>query len=177
MSFYVVIGSLIVEIVAVIATGIAVGIVMIKSRQATDPSDKAVLRAAGILAGLSILFIFLMMVSAFVAFSTKGCTRRRRWFLLITAILSGVSLATSLIIIFVIADKYQKAGKTADAQNLRGSAGTIITALVLHLIAFILLWLVIGRRLAAIGRACRQAAPVVQSVKTEVQAIQAPLSA
>lgn len=173
MSFYVALAGVIISVVATIAMGISTAIVLAKSRQATDPSDKAVLRAAGTLVGLSILFLVVMLVSAFHGLAVRGCTKRKRWILIISAILSGVSIATALIIIFVIASKYQKAGRTGDAQNLRGAAGTLIVALVLHIIAFILLWLVIGRRLAAIGRACRQAAPVVQSVKTEVKAIQA----
>jgi hypothetical protein len=171
MSFYVALAGIIISVVATVAMGIATAIVLAKSRQATDPSDKASLRAAGTLLGLSILFVVVMLISAFTGLATRGCTKRKRWVLIISAILSGVSIATALIIIFVLASKYQKAGKPADAQNLRGAAGTLLVALVLHAVAFILLWLVIGRRLAAIGRACRRAAPAVQAAKTQVATV------
>lgn len=171
MSFYVIIIGAVVEVIAIVATGIAVGIVMIKSKQATDNTDKVTLRIAATLIGLSILFNFIMFISAFVAFSTRGCTKRKRWILIISASLSALSLLVGLIIIFVTANKYKTAGKSADAQNLRGAGGTVLVALVLHVIAFILLWLVIGRRLAQIGKQCRRIAPKIQAAKAQVATV------
>jgi uncharacterized membrane protein YhdT len=171
MSFYIGLAAIIIEAVALVATSIAVVIVLAKSRQSTDASDKASLRAAGIMLGLSILFVVIFLISAFAGLATRGCTKRKRWILLISGILSGLSLMISLIIIYVIASKYQKAGKTGDAQNLRGSAGTVIVSLVLHVVAFILLWLVIGRRLAQIGKQCRRIAPKIEAAKAQVATV------
>lgn len=172
MSFYVLIGAAIVEVIAIVATGIATGIVLTKAKQATDNVDKVTLRLAGTLLGLSILFVAVTMISVFGALAVRGCRKRKRWVLITAGILSGVSLLTALIIIFVTANKYQKANKTGDAQNLRGAGGTVLVALGLHLLAFILFWIIIGRRLARIGKACRQAVPAIGAAKAQVTTIQ-----
>ena len=177
MSFYVIIGSLIVEAVALISMGIAVAIVLTKGRQATENVDKISLRVAGTLLGLSILFVFIMMVGVFRALAVRGCRKRPRWILITAGILSGVSLITALLIVFLTANKYQKAGKTGDAQNLRGAGGTVLVALGLHILAFILLWVVVGRRLAKIGKACRKAAPAIATAKAQASRLQTSQSA
>jgi hypothetical protein len=172
MSFYVVIGALIVEVVAQILTAISTVILAVKGNQAKDNTEKGSLRTAAGFAGISILFVFIMMIAAFKALAIRGCKKKPIVFF-IFLILSVISLTIALVIAFVYGNKFQAAGRTQDAQNVRGAAINILVALLLHAIAFVILWIIIGRKLGKIGKVCRKVNKQVTRVRSKVQQVEA----
>lgn len=162
MSFYAIIAAAAIEIVAQVLNVIAVVITAVKGNQSEDPGEKAGLRAAAGFSGLGLGFIILSMVLIFVALATRGC-KRRRIGLIISIVLASICLIISLVLMWVYMQRREQRGDEAGARDLRSAFWLVIVSLILHIVAFVIFWVVIGKKFAKIGKTCRKVRKQVQA--------------
>lgn len=156
MSVYVLIAAVIIEVIAQIVTVSAVVTLAVQANQIADkePGIAAGLRAAAAFAGLSIGFALVVMISGFVAIAARKCKKKPILFI-IFAILLAISYIISLVITYVYKNQYEAVGNADITRNLNAAFYLIIVGIILHIVAFILFYIVIGKRAKNLSKACK----------------------
>lgn len=164
MSYIAVIVGVVIAIVANITNWVAAAILLAKSNQATDPTTKRALKAAFWLSLLTIPFVIIAFISGGRALATRGCKKGPRWILILALAFIIIALVVTIVICRIYANKAAAAGDSATARDLNSAFRLLISAAILNIIAFVILYLVIGRRFAQIGKICREVRSTAASV-------------
>lgn len=164
MSFYVLIGAAVLEVVGVVLLTTAALILRVQSTKQTNKSDKTSLLVASIFMGLSILFVIMTLIAVFKNFAAGKC-KSKRGGLIIYGSLALICLIIAVVIALVFRNKAKKNGDAAAVQALK-SAGYYLplVALILMTVGLILFLIIIGRKIRKFSKVCKK----VQRVKSRV---------
>lgn len=156
MSFVGLIVALVIEIVANVNNWVSAAILLAKSNQATDSGEKGALKAAFWFCLLEIPFILLVMLFGVRALALRGCRKRPKLILIFAVVMMFISLIIALTITFIYARRKGQAGDSDSYRDLTSAGRLLIASLILHLIAFIIFYAIIGKKIGRVGKVCRK---------------------
>lgn len=165
MSYIAVIVGVVILIVGNITNWVAAAILLAKSKQSKDPTTKRALLAAFYFSLLTIPFTIVLVVGGGKALATRGCRKHPRWFLIFAIVFIIIALIVVNVITRIYSNKAAAAGDSATVRDLTSAGRLLISALILNIIGFIILYIVIGRKFARIGKECRAVRKQVNKAK------------
>lgn len=156
MSFVGLIVAVVIEIVGSVNNWVSAAILLAKSNQAKDDGEKRALKAAFWFCLLEIPFILLVMLFGVRALALRGCRKRPRFIVVFSVTMMFISLIIALTITFIYARRKGQAGDSDGYRDLTSAGRLLIASLILHLIAFIIFYAIIGKKIGQVGKVCRK---------------------
>lgn len=168
MSIYVAIGGAIIGIVGHI-TNLTAGVIFIaKSNQSKDKGEKNALKIASILSFLSVPLLIIILITGMKTLALRGCPKNKKFLFIFSLVLLIIFFLIIMTIGLIYAKKRRDAGDTAGNRDITSAWRLVLAGYGLNVIAFIILYLVIGKKFAKIGKACRKVRDKARRLKSKV---------
>jgi len=171
MSFYGLIVAAVLLIVGNITNWVGSAIILASANQSSDQPTKSALKAAFWFSLLEIPFVLIVVIGGIKYLATRGCSKRH-FVLLFSFIFLFISFIIVFVITYIYAGKASARGDTDTARNLNSVRYLLLTTFGLSLVAFLIIYFVLGRKVGKIGKICRKARKLENKVKKETKVAQ-----
>lgn len=164
MSFYVLIGAAVLEVIGVALITSAALVLRVRSNQQTNASDKRSLLVASVFMGLSIVFLIFSMISLFITMTKGKCKKGSAIPLIIFFSLAAISLIIAIVITQIFLARRKREGDTNSVRDFRAVSILPLIAIGLMTIGFILIFVIVGRKIKRVTKMCQKAVNIKSQI-------------